>query len=78
MRLWARLGGIQKAMNTPENNHLIKLEKKLQAELETTLNQEEILRFQRSKEEWIGYRERNTKFYHAETKIRQYRKKLSL
>ena len=58
----------------PGNRQLLKLEKKLQAELENTLNQEEIMWFQRSREGSIRTGERNTKFYHAATTARKYRK----
>ena len=75
-RLWARLEGIQKVLATPGKRHLLKLEKKLQTELESTLNQEEIMWFQRSREEWIRSGESNTRFYHAATTVRKNRKKV--
>lgn len=65
--LWARIGGIQKAMARRFSRCLLKLENKLWNELEDVLCQKELLWFQKSREDWIKSRERNTKQYHAST-----------
>lgn len=70
-RLEARLQGIQCVMDSRRNASLIKLESKLRKELEDVLYQEELLWFQQSKEEWIKSGDRNTKFYHAATRVRR-------
>ena len=43
-------------MMIPGNKHPVKLDRKLRKELEDTLNQEELVWFQRSREEWIESR----------------------
>lgn len=70
-RLEARLGGIQRKFGICRSNNLIKLEAKLKKELEEVLYQEELLWYQRSMEEWITLGDRNTKYYHAATKVRR-------
>ena len=45
-RLWARLHGIQKVLVETGAKHLIKLERKLHAELDLVLEPEELLWFQ--------------------------------
>ncbi|XP_075475200.1 uncharacterized protein LOC142505939 [Primulina tabacum] len=72
-RLIARIEGIQKILNIRPNRGLIKLEKRLRDDLDTVLQQEELLWCQKSREEWIILGDRNTKFYHASTLARRSR-----
>ncbi|XP_019172990.1 PREDICTED: uncharacterized protein LOC109168419 [Ipomoea nil] len=75
-KLMSRIDVIQRAMGCQPTNGLIKLERKLRSELEETLHQEEIKWLQKSKEDWIQSGDRNTRFYHAATKVRQTRNKV--
>lgn len=70
-KLLARLGGIQKKLADNWHNGLVKLDRKLRAELEDVLNQEELLWYQQSRESWIRSGDRNTKYYHLATKVRR-------
>ena len=60
-----------------KSQKLLKLERKLQLDLDTVLDQEEIMWYQRSREEWITSGDRNTKFYRASTIIRCNRNKIA-
>ena len=75
-RLWARIEGVQRKLTERRTNNLLKLEKKLQRELDLILRQEELIWFQRSCEDWINSGGRNTKFYHASTIVRRSRNKI--
>ena len=63
-RLLAKLKGEQSNIVEKGKTHLLKLERKLLAELDLVLKQEELLRFQKSREDWITLRDRNTRYYH--------------
>ncbi|XP_019173838.1 PREDICTED: uncharacterized protein LOC109169412 [Ipomoea nil] len=71
--LASRISGIQRCLAENHHKGLIKLELKLRKELETTLQQEELIWFQKSREDWICSGDRNTAFYHAATAIRKAR-----
>lgn len=49
---------------------MIKLDKKLRTDLEDTLYQEELLWYQRFREEWITSGDHNTRFYHLDATVR--------
>ncbi|XP_075481174.1 uncharacterized protein LOC142521884 [Primulina tabacum] len=74
--LMARIEGVQKCLNNQPRHRLLKLETKLKQELDTILEQEELMWFQKSREEWIVSGDINTKFYHASTMVRRSRNKI--
>nr|GLL49392.1 uncharacterized protein LOC109193865 [Ipomoea trifida] len=69
----ARLNGVQRRLANSPHGGLLKLEKKLMDEYHDILYQEELLWFQRSREDWISSGDRNTAFYHAAATIRKSR-----
>lgn len=76
-RLIARLNGIQKIFATRHHNGILNLERKLRHELDTTLYQEELYWYQRSREDWIRSGDKNTKFYHAAANVKRLRKNIT-
>ncbi|XP_019186483.1 PREDICTED: uncharacterized protein LOC109181186 [Ipomoea nil] len=76
-RLTARLGGIQRRLAEQCSPNLIKLDRKLRNELEDVLYQEELLWFQRSREQWIVSGDCNTHFYHVATSVKNNSSKIS-
>ncbi|KAL4361200.1 hypothetical protein GQ457_04G029180 [Hibiscus cannabinus] len=56
---------IASSSHAPRSSNMIKLESKLLIELESILDQEELLWKQKSRSDWIRFGDRNTKYYHA-------------
>ncbi|KAH9670347.1 reverse transcriptase domain-containing protein [Citrus sinensis] len=77
-RLLVRIGGIQQALETHHSNNLIRLECQLKKELEEVLTQEELLRYQKSRREWIQCGDRNTSFFHRKTIQRRRRNRIEM
>lgn len=69
-RLLARIKGIQRSLMQHARHDLLRLDRKLRKELEDTLHQEELIWFQRSKEDWIKSGDRNTRYYHLATSVK--------
>lgn len=69
-RIMARIYGVQKALSNNPNSSLINLEKLLQQELESILDQERDLWILKSKLNWMIQGDRNTSFYHMSTLAR--------
>jgi len=70
-KLWARIEGIQRRLAAGSSPHLLKLEQRLRQELDQTLDQLALLWIQRARVEQIRDGDRNTKYYHLSTVIRQ-------
>ncbi|KAA3472428.1 reverse transcriptase [Gossypium australe] len=75
-RLEARIEGIQRILRDQFIPGLGKLEKNLKAQLDLTLQQEETLWFQKSREKWIVQGDRKTKYFHTATLVRRRRNKI--
>lgn len=75
-RIMARLNGIQKAMALRPSAQLVELEKVLQQELESILNQERDIWALKSRVNWLVEGERNTSFFHVTTLVRRKRNRI--
>jgi endonuclease/exonuclease/phosphatase family metal-dependent hydrolase len=75
--LEARIRGVHKQLDNHQTSDLILFERKLQQEYNKILSQEEMLWYQKSRENWVKYGNRNTKFFHTQTIIRRRRNKIS-
>nr|XP_023896924.1 uncharacterized protein LOC112008814 [Quercus suber] len=76
-RIMARLHGIQKAMALRPSAQLVELEKVLQQELDSILNQERDIWALKSRVNWLVNGERNTSFFHVTTLVRRKRNRIN-
>ncbi|KAH9727251.1 hypothetical protein KPL70_008594 [Citrus sinensis] len=76
-QLLARIGGIQKALESKPLRSLYRLEANLKQKLEELLSQEELLWYQKSRRDWISYGDRNTSFFHQKTITRRARNRIN-
>ncbi|CAJ2670486.1 unnamed protein product [Trifolium pratense] len=72
----ARLKGIQKYLERVDSAHHVHLEYQLQQEYNHILFQEEIHWYQKSREQWVKFGDKNSSFFHAQTIIRRKRNKI--
>lgn len=68
-----RLDGIQRSLATKPSDSLVESERKLQADLNYVLSQEEELWALKSRVNWMMFSDRNTSFYHVSTLVRRKR-----
>lgn len=59
----ARIKGVHKQLDTFPYSHFIILEKQLQVQYDQVLHEEEMLWYQKSREQWIKFGNKNTKFF---------------
>lgn len=76
-RLETRIKGVHKLLDSYPSSDLIKLERDLQCEYNRVLAHEEMLWYQKSRENWVKFGNRNTKFFHTQTVIRRRRNKVA-
>ncbi|CAL1410321.1 unnamed protein product [Linum trigynum] len=76
MRLLARLQGITTRLATSFNPGLLKLQIRLEKDLDEVLAQEELIWFQRAKENWVTLGEQNTSYFHHQATRRRRRNKI--
>ena len=69
--LFGRLDMIQHALATGITDTLINQEEIVRVELAVTLEQEELVWYQKSRQQWITCGDRNTSFFHTSTLIRR-------
>lgn len=72
-RIEARLRGIQRSLENIDSAYLILLEQELQRDYNAILREEEYLWYQKSREKWVRFGDRNTKFFHTQTIVRRRR-----
>lgn len=76
-KIEGRLRGVHQQLDIFPFSTLIQLEKDLQQELSSILAQEELLWYQKSRENWVRFGNRNTKFFHTQTIIRRRRNRIT-
>jgi hypothetical protein len=69
-----RLKGVQSYLERVDSTWHTNLEKELQQEYNHILFQEEMLWYQKSREKWIQFGDKNSSFFHAQTIIRRKKK----
>ncbi|CAL1407561.1 unnamed protein product [Linum trigynum] len=72
----ARLQGTESRLADCFSAGLAKLHSKLEAELDKVLEQEELIWFQRAREKWVQFGEKNTSYFHQQANIRRRRNKI--
>ena len=72
----ACINRIQAALENYSSRGLVRLEARLQNELEMVIGQEEILWWQKSRKDELMHGDRNTNFFHQKTIMRRWRNRI--
>lgn len=75
--LEARIKGVHCQLDLYSYSDMIMLEKDLQRQYDQVLAQEKLLWYQKSREQWVKFGNKNTKFFHTQAVIRRRRNKIS-
>jgi hypothetical protein len=75
-RVESRLKGVQKYLENVDSRRHVQLEKELQQEYNHILYQEEMHWYQKSREQWVKFGDKNSAFFHTQTVIRRKRNKI--
>jgi len=75
-KILARLVRVQNCLDEQPTDSLAMLEKHLWKEYNMVLQQEELFWYQKSREKWVQYGDRNTKFFHSMTMTRRKRNRI--
>lgn len=76
-RLDRCIKGVHRQLDFHPSSNLLKLERDLQKIYDTVLHQEKLLWFQKSRENWVKFGNRNTKFFHTQAVVRKRRNNIS-
>lgn len=77
-RVQRHLKGVMRALDARTTVGLLRLKSMLKKEWTNVLLQEELLWMQKSREHWLGFGEKNTKFFHTLTLVRRRRNKIEM
>ncbi|KAL8161277.1 hypothetical protein V2J09_012766 [Rumex salicifolius] len=69
--LMQQMDDLQRRLARAPTDAALLLNRKIQEELDLTLEQEEMVWFQKSRQQWISCGDRNTKFFHMSTVMRR-------
>ncbi|PNY04054.1 ribonuclease H, partial [Trifolium pratense] len=75
--LEARIKGVHLQLDSCQSSDLISFEKSLQLEYNKVLAQEEMMWYQKSREKWVKFGNKNTRFFHIQSVIRSRRNKIA-
>ncbi|XP_072066711.1 uncharacterized protein [Arachis hypogaea] len=75
-KLERQINFLQKRLEVMEDLSMRQKEKQLIDKFNNTLVQEELLWFQKSREQWVKFGDRNTKFFHVHTLVRRKHNKI--
>lgn len=67
---------VQEEIDRNQMDELLSREEELLKEFDVILEQEEMVWFQKSREKWVNFGDRNTKFFHTSTVIRRRRNRI--